>query len=116
MPQTPTRTPTASPTATRGPSPTPAPASVAIVNPLSDQTTRGTITVQARATNAASVGYRVDAGAETPMVFNTSNGLWQAALDTTRLANGNGHTVDVTNHARDGSTVTDRAWSVNIAN
>jgi len=118
----PTQTPMAAPTQTPMAAPTQTPVaaagppSIAIYNPLSNRTYTGTIAVQASATNANSVAYAVDNGAQVPMTFNASTRLWQASLDTTRLTNGNGHHVDVINHGSNGATVIDRAWSVNIAN
>jgi uncharacterized protein (DUF2147 family) len=101
-----------------GPTPTPSSSgspTIQIFNPLSNQTYTGTITVKAFAQNAQTVAYAVDAGAETAMAFNSTSGLYEAPLDTTKLANG-GHNVDGINHGLNGTTVTDRAWNVQVSN
>ena len=113
---TPTLTPTPSPTATSTPTViTSSAPSITIRNPQSDQTYRGTISVQATATNAASVTYDVDGGASVAMSFNSSTGVWQATLNTATLTDG-AHNVDVVNHGTNSGTATDRAWYIEIAN
>jgi len=91
------------------------PPTITIVNPQSNQTYSRTITVIANAANASAVAYAVDGGARVAMDFDAGTGNWLGALDTTGLASGN-HNVDVINSGRDGTSVTDRAWSVNFAN
>jgi len=89
--------------------------SITIGLPLSNQAYSGTITVLAHATGAASVAYAVDAGAPSSMAFDASSGMWQGNLNTTSLTNGT-HNVDVIDVGLNGTTVTDRAWSVSIQN
>jgi len=102
-------------TATPTPSPGFGPPSITIGSPLSNQSYSGTITVQALVTNAASVAYVVDGGAQVPMSFNSGAGVWQANLDTSGLRNGT-HTVDVINTGGNGASVKDRAWNVGTNN
>ncbi|MBV9546739.1 MAG: cellulase family glycosylhydrolase [Chloroflexi bacterium] len=91
------------------------PPSITILNPQSNHTYSGPITVVASAANAATVAFAVDGGARVGMDLDPTTGKWQAALNTAALGAGN-HNVDVINTGLNGATVTDRAWSVNFTN
>jgi hypothetical protein len=101
------------PTPTAG---TTGPPAARILNPLSNQTQRGLIVVQALVTNATAVAYYVDeAGPTVPMTYNQATGQWQATLDTRTLPDGYHH-VTITARGAGEEIAADRAWNVLIAN
>jgi hypothetical protein len=92
-----------------------APPTIRIDQPVSNQTYRSVITVQAVATGAASVSYQVDQQPPVSMGFDAASGFWSANLDTRTVADGY-HNVTVTNQGSNGTAVWDRAWNVQFSN
>ncbi|MBI4498153.1 MAG: S8 family serine peptidase [Chloroflexi bacterium] len=74
------------------------PPTASIVNPATGATVRGTVIIQASATDdkgISAVEYAIDGGAYAPMSFNSASGAWEASWDTTGYADGSAHTIDV---------------------